>query len=86
MKVIIAKEFGEKIVNEKINPVSKHLGIISLEQNNQGTRFTIDVLQVNHLRYNYDPKTQTLEVQFLSFKKEFKGRKVKENENSQSCL
>ena len=72
MKVIIAKEFGKKIVSEKMNPIRKHLGIISLEQNDKGTRFTIDVLQVSHLRYNYDPKTQTLEVQFISFKKEFR--------------
>ena len=81
MKLIVAKETGEKIVSEKLSPVRKHLGIIALEQNQNGTRFTVDILQVSHLRYNYDPKTQILEVQFLSLKKEHRERKVKENEN-----
>ncbi len=78
MKLIVAKETGEKIVSEKISPIKKHLGIIALEQHHDGTRFTIDVLQVNHLRYTYDPETQILEVQFVSEKKE---RKVGKDEN-----
>lgn len=81
MQVVITEEAGEKIVSEKISPIKRHLGIIALEQNGGGTRFTVDVLQVSHLRYHYDPKTQTLEVQFLSLKKEHKERKVKQNEN-----
>ena len=78
MKLIVAKETGEKVVSEKLNPVRRQLGIIALEQNQNGTRFTVDVLQVSHLRYSYDPDTQILEVQFVTEKKE---RKVGEDEN-----
>jgi len=78
MKLTVAKETGEKIVSEKLRPVRRQLGIVALEQHQDGTRFTVDVLAVSHLRYTYDPETQILEIQFVSEKKE---RKVGKDEN-----
>ena len=82
MKIVIGKN-GKEILREKFSPVDESLGIISLEKLENATEFTVRVLDVNHLRYHYDPETQKFEVHFLSLRKEFKGKKVGENETKE---
>ena len=71
-KLFLSKETGKKLVREKINPVRRYLGIVAREQKQNGKRCTVDILQVSHLRYSYDAKTQTVEVQFVSGKPEIR--------------
>lgn len=84
MKIVLIKDHGKKILEEKISPFEKRVGIISLEKIKNGTEFTVRVLDVNHLRYHYDPETQKFEVHFLSLKKEAKERGVKNHEPIQT--
>jgi len=79
MKIVIGKN-GKEILSKKISPVDESLGIISIEKVGNATEFTLRVLDVNHLRYHYDPETQKFEIHFLALRKEFKGKKVDENE------
>jgi hypothetical protein len=79
MKIVIGKN-GKEILRKKFSPVDESLGIISIEKMGNATEFTVRVLDVNHLRYHYDPVTQKFEVHFLALRKEFKGKKVDEHE------
>ncbi len=81
MKIILMKDHKKKILNKRISPLDQSVGIVSLEKIENGTEFTIRVLDVNHIRYHYDPETRKFEVHFLSLKKELKKKKVNENEN-----
>jgi len=83
MRIVIVKDRKE-ILKRKFSPVEQSLGIISLEKFENRTDFTVRVLDVNHLRYHYDPKTQKFEVHFLSLKKEEKKRGVKNHEPIQT--
>lgn len=82
MRIVIGKN-GKEILRKKFSPVDESLGIISLEKAGNATEFTVRVLDVNHLRYHYDPETQKFEVHFLSLRKEIKGKKVGENETKE---
>jgi len=75
MKIVIEKN-GKEILRKNFPPVDEPLGIISLEKIENGTEFTVRVLDVNHLRYHYEPGTQKFEIQFLSLRKEFNGKKT----------
>lgn len=85
MKIVIGKN-GKEILKKEFSSMDESLGIISIEKLENATEFTLRVLDVNHLRYHYDPETQKFEVHFLSFQKEFKGKKVGENEKIQSRI
>lgn len=79
MKIVVGKN-GKEILRKKLSPSDESLGIISIERVGKTTEFTIRILDINRLRYHYDPETQKFEVQFLSLRNEFKGRKVDGNE------
>lgn len=83
MKIVLIKDHQKKILEEKISLFEKRLGIVSLEKIKNGSEFTIRILDVNHIRYHYDPKTQKFEVHFLSLKKEEKKMGVKDHEKIQ---
>jgi len=82
MKIVIGNN-GKEILRKKFSPVDESLGIISVGKVGNATEVTVRVLDVNHLRYHYDPETQKFEVHFLSLQKEFKGKKVGENETKE---
>lgn len=84
MKIVLIKDHEKKIMEEKLSPFEKRMGIVSLEKIEDGTEFTIRLLDVNHIRYQYDPKTRKFEVHFLSFKGQEKKRRAKSHEKIQS--
>lgn len=84
MKIVLIKDHDGKILEEEIAPFEKRVGIISLEKIRNGTEFTLRILDVNHIRYQYDPKTQKFEVHFLSLKKEQKKIRTKVHEKIQN--
>ncbi len=73
MKIVLIQNHGKQILEKGFPPFEKQVGVVSLEKIEDGTEFTLRVLDVSHLRYHYDPKTQKFELQFLSLKKELEG-------------
>lgn len=84
MKIVLIKDHQKKLLDERISTFEKRLGIMSLEKIKNGTEFTIRLLDVHHIRYHYDPKTQKFEVHFLSLKKAEKKRGTNDHEQIQS--
>lgn len=86
MRIVMVKDKKE-ILRKKFSSLDESLGIISLERRGNATEFTVRVLDVNRLRYHYDPVTQKFVVHFLSLRKEFKGKKEGENESKEhACV
>ncbi len=84
MKIVLIKNRQEKILEKRISPSENHVGIVSLEKTKNGAEFTIRILDVSHIRYHYDPKTQKFELHFLSFKKEDKRKDAQNHEKIQA--
>jgi len=80
MKIVLIKDHQEKILEKRISPIENHVGIVSLEKIKNGAEFTVRILDVNHIRYRYDPKTQKFEVHFLSLTKEEKRKEAQNYE------
>ena len=68
------KNCRKKKTGKNISSLDQHVGLVSLEKNNDATEFTIRVLEVNHLRYSYDPKKKKFELHFLSLKQSSKTK------------
>ncbi len=80
MKIVLIKDHQEKILEKRISPIENHVGIVSLEKIKNGAEFTVRILDVNHIRYRYDPKTQKFEVHFLSLTKEEKRKEAQNHD------
>lgn len=85
MRIMIVKD-NREILRKRFSPIEQCLGVISVEHLKHGTEFIVRVLDVNHLRYHYSPKTKKFEVQFLSLKRELEGKRVKNNEKLEHNL
>jgi len=80
MKIVLIQDQHKKIINETISPLKRMVGVVSLEKIKSGGEFTIRILNVNQIRYRYEPATQKFEVHFLSLKKEDRKREGKFND------
>ena len=67
MKIVLIRDPQEKVLDRRVSPFQKSVGIVSLEKIEDGTEFTVRILGVDHIRYHYDPKTQKFELDFLSY-------------------
>lgn len=79
MRIVLMQNHGKKIFEKRSSPFEKQVGLISLEKIENGTEFTIRVLDVNHISYHYDPATQKFEIHFLSLKEEARVREENGN-------
>ncbi len=72
MKIVLIRDHQKKLLEKNFSNVEKRIGIVSLEKIKNGGEFTIRLVDVNHIRYSYDPKTQKFEVHFISLNKSIK--------------
>lgn len=75
VKIVLIQDHHKKLLDKKMSPFEKQIGIISLEQLERSTEFTLRILSVRHIRYQYHPKTQKFEVQFVSLEKNSKEKR-----------
>ncbi|GEM_PF-3818271 len=83
MKIVLIRDHQKKLLEKKLSNVEKRIGIISLEKIKNGNEFTIRLMDVNHIRYSYDPKTQKFEVHFISLNKSTKKMRATDHEKIQ---
>ena len=75
MKIVLIKNHKDKILEKRISRSQKYFGMVSVQKLENGSLFTVHCLGAHHIRYHYDPKTQTFLLHFVSSKKrEKKGR------------
>ena len=83
MKIVLIRDHQKKLLDEKFSNVEKRIGIVSLEKIKNGSEFTIRLMDVNHIRYSYDPKTQKFELHFISLNKSTKKTRGPDHEKIQ---
>ena len=60
------KNGRKKILEKNVSSRENHVGIVSLKKTKKEIEFTVRILDVKHIHYSFDPKTQKFQVQFFS--------------------
>ncbi len=84
MKIVLIRDHHKKLLEKEFSNVEQRIGIVSMEKIKNGSEFTIRLLDVNHIRYSYNPRTQKFEVHFISLNKSTKKTGATDHEKIQN--